>query len=440
MEEFWPGFPESPPKEFNMCKRTFYTRPDFDDCVSLLDSGVFSFDALEKEKFQRKKLRALVEEQADLNESLADENEALELQQKSLLQLLLSKDKQIDTMINTCSFNTTSPLFDERQSTEATSDGVLVVSRESKMSRVLRVLAYRKVKIALLRWNKSIYQSKIQEFFDESYSYTRYIASLSLYFSLAKIFRRAKHPSLTALKTTGIKLRKTVTRMNIIVNQAVKRPVLRKWFISTQQNTLKTRTLRKLALKFKSRLNGTITKWRIAAGMATIEEVNYDTESEIERIQIITRRFLVLNALTAISSRWEYGCILRRFSTWKNINTKQPSPILALDALDTTLKRIISRRCKILFTKHNPRSLAHTLRRCARERFSQAWGELLAYNTINYKEIQEQNDELSSYNTKLAQQLNETSVTKDKAIKDLEAEINKTSRECTKMSKQLNIN
>lgn len=85
MEEFWPGFPESPPKEFNMCKRTFYSRPDFDDAISPLDSGIFSFDALQKEKVARKKMRSLIEEQADLNEALFDENETLELQQKSLI-------------------------------------------------------------------------------------------------------------------------------------------------------------------------------------------------------------------------------------------------------------------------------------------------------------------------------------------------------------------
>ena len=93
-----------------------------------------------------------------------------------------------------------------------------------------------------------------------------------------------------------------------------------------------------------------------------------------------------------------------------------------------------------MFTKTNPISLAYTVSRCARGKFAQAWSALITYNNINFKEIQEQNDELSSYNTKLAQQLNETSVTKDKAIKDLESEINKTGKECTKMAKQLNIN
>lgn len=63
--------------------------------LSPLSSINFSPRSLEKERVARKRMRTLLEEQADINEVLADENEILGVQQKSLLQLLVTKDRQL---------------------------------------------------------------------------------------------------------------------------------------------------------------------------------------------------------------------------------------------------------------------------------------------------------------------------------------------------------
>lgn len=75
-----------------------YIRPNFDNMISPLSSTNFSIEYLEKERKARKKIRYLLDEQAQINELLADENEILGIQQKSLLKLLITKDKQLESL------------------------------------------------------------------------------------------------------------------------------------------------------------------------------------------------------------------------------------------------------------------------------------------------------------------------------------------------------
>ncbi|CAG9316701.1 unnamed protein product [Blepharisma stoltei] len=92
----YPEFSSSP--EHNDILRDRYSRPNFDAMLSPLSSTNFSIENVEKERKARKKIRYLLDEQAIINEQLADENEILNVQQKSLLKLLITKDKQLESL------------------------------------------------------------------------------------------------------------------------------------------------------------------------------------------------------------------------------------------------------------------------------------------------------------------------------------------------------
>lgn len=88
---------------------------DYDEMVSPLVSRSLS---MEKERVARRRMSELLGKQGEINEILVNENEQLAAQQKTLLKLLTTKDKQLDYI--TASFQSIHP-------TDASSDRRITV-------------------------------------------------------------------------------------------------------------------------------------------------------------------------------------------------------------------------------------------------------------------------------------------------------------------------
>lgn len=88
--------------------------------ISHISTSHLSIEYFERERKARKRLRQLLDEQAELNDGLIDENEILNIQQKHLLQLLITKDKQLESLtasLMSTSLDNTLPVHSETTST-----------------------------------------------------------------------------------------------------------------------------------------------------------------------------------------------------------------------------------------------------------------------------------------------------------------------------------
>jgi len=92
-----PQFSDSPIRS-DVLDFSNYTRPNYSDILSPIQSDQYSLEIYEKERKARKRMRRLINEQTEINEALADENDLLTRQQESLLQLLSNKDRQLQSL------------------------------------------------------------------------------------------------------------------------------------------------------------------------------------------------------------------------------------------------------------------------------------------------------------------------------------------------------
>lgn len=93
----FPQFSDSPLRG-ELQDYTTYTRPNYGNILSPIQSDQYSLEIYEKERKARKRIRRLLNEQTEINDALADENDLLTQQQESLVQLLSNKDRQLQSL------------------------------------------------------------------------------------------------------------------------------------------------------------------------------------------------------------------------------------------------------------------------------------------------------------------------------------------------------
>mmetsp|Transcript_23264 Transcript_23264/g.26395 ORF Transcript_23264/g.26395 Transcript_23264/m.26395 type:complete len:1389 (+) Transcript_23264:288-4454(+) len=142
------------------------------DASRLEDEEDLSDQTIVRERKARKRLRTLLDEQSDINESLMEENSCLAAQQQSLLELLQDKDRQLGYFSTINKFETTSstqggieiPAIineDGAESVESVDERL-----KFKSIRYLNKRIHTKLKLALILWKLKADKVKISNEFD----------------------------------------------------------------------------------------------------------------------------------------------------------------------------------------------------------------------------------------------------------------------------------
>jgi hypothetical protein len=149
--------------------------------------------------------------------------------------------------------------------------------------------------------------------------YTRYVASLALFMCVTKVQKRFLAAGQAAIRSFDQKRTYKISFgvLNRILRRNTVSPRIAHWKDQVMRCGRKRQHLRGLFLRLRQSLRLALANWRLNSSMVLVDQMNYDTGSEIEQIQIVTRKFLVLNSIANICTRWEFASKLRALISWR---------------------------------------------------------------------------------------------------------------------------
>ena len=435
-----------------------YIRPNFDDFLSPLSSANFSSEVYLKEKKARKRLRELLEEQADINETLADENEILVVQQKSLLKLLITKDKQLQKIAAYgCSMNTTTSCTQEAINYPSVFSGLEKVERffTGRLRTCFRRIEKTKWE-SICKRTQTTWSLKVMcgvfkdlEFRVLKKAFCNFKNNLKSDFNLPKLIGRIFKSRVQAgfnklglyhlsMKLDSSRNRNLASKLPFLMLAYVQRVWelrvnLTKWKSQSKarkSGRILSRVLSEKFLKFQGAGFLQIKNFLIDKNRKKLKE---DHTKELMRLSAFSKKFICVNAVVCACKKLDTIQVQKYFWKWKG-NNKQ----LGVFILSKVLSNYFARGVKLFF--HNqPTStlLPYLLRQKSLDVLKFCFFKL--QNSAPQEAPQEMN-ELEGQLIKISEQKKglETyvySIEKEKG--DLTQLLNKKEQECKQLSEKI---
>jgi DNA repair exonuclease SbcCD ATPase subunit len=338
-----------------------YTRPNYSDILSPIQSDQYSLEIYEKERKARKRMRRLINEQTEINDTMAEENDLLSKQQESLLQLLSNKDRQLHSLAASLNSSSISSLKQK-------------ISGSSKAAQTYRLDNVRSAFVGLIRraW--------------------RIVISVARMHAWEKTqLKSSKDPS---VPTQMVRCETSVSSTGL--------PYVRDWGVATnsslqKSSSAKARHLSTIITHLNQPITTVLARWSQAASKCKLQLFGADCKEALKKAAQLSNRFLRLSAL-----KWTARSVTSRqlqcaFKGWRKETRTRKVHTQALRALARVTKAALKHALDEVLTK--PRSLLICLvlsRLMTRRLLTKAMRSIEDSSAIQrWKQLQAEDNELS---------------------------------------------
>ena len=352
-----------PPKWYERFEHVPYVRPNFDEELSPLNSLSFDPAAVDKERKARKTLRLLLEQQADINENLSDENQELSSNQRALLGLLQARDRQLESVSTTAgSVLLSAPRSGSRPSLARLSFR-LAEEIKRRAINLWRLRAGSKGCVGVLR---TVAAGKIEEALRKigkkrrCEGWRQLKTPKALLQLLALLRSRLLATGLSALRlqlASGRTYQRASAVTQLMYTLSRPQRAALKALYCTSSNDPKG-ALKTLAKALRAGRSRVLRRWREAAIVMTVRRVREDKQSAIAKITDFSKRFLKLNQLCSIFSKRERIVQLRRLLLWR-VHPVATECLAAVTHLQLVFRKVLKRAfARLCRSRLLPRLLA----------------------------------------------------------------------------------
>ena len=359
-----------PPKWYERFEHVAYVRPNFDEELSPLNSLSFDPAAVDKERKARKALRALLEQQADINEYLFDENLELAGNQRALLGLLQARDRQLESLSTTAgSVLLSAPRSGSRPSLARLSFRLAEEIKRRAVNlwrlragskgfvRVLRTVAAGKLGEALRQVGKK-----------RRYEGWRQLQTPKALLQLLSILRsRLLVTGFSALQLKvasdrAYRQASAVSRLTLALLRPL-RAVLQSFHAGPSSDP--KAALRVLAQTLRTGRSRVLRRWRETAKVTTLRRTRGEDQKVIAKIRDVSKQFLVMYQLCSLFSKRGQFMKLRRLLHWRAHHPTSTKALAAATRIHLLTCKVLKRAFARLFrSRLLPRLLADfTLKR-----------------------------------------------------------------------------